>query len=429
MGMWRITTINYIHNHVLNADTALFAQEKLRMTPEMLQRVKFYAEAKLGLANTLKLLRNEWQSQTFMPRHVANAIQSESRTPPADISQAAQLLLLLTEEKAKDSRWTIRWEADHSNGQLQRLFWMNPDELDLYVRYHDVVINDNTAKTNRFNMPLNTFVVVDTHNRSRQVAHALLSGETTQDYEWVIECLLDASNQLAPLIMFVDEDVGMEAACENKLPHTYVMNCIWHLGSLNLAKNLKGTYGNRWSDFAAQFWRARNALTEEEFDHHWSTLERDYVGEQYGEQSASYLARLYNRRQRWAWAWIGSRFTAGIQSTQRVEKIQQIIKREVNSQTSLPDLFTAIEHQISNEELISKYLNYKSTTPTSGRITAHISKLFSDVEEVNSRYLGTFGINRMRREMLESMFYRANGDTETILSKVNTLVTIYHNTD
>ena len=72
------------------------------------------------------------------------------------------------------------------------------------------------------------------------------------------------------------------------------MNCIWHLWSLNLAKNLKGTYGNRWNDFVAQFWRARNALTEEEFDYHWSALERDYVGEQYGEQSALYLARLYN---------------------------------------------------------------------------------------------------------------------------------------
>ena len=118
MGIWRITTINYAHNHELNADTAIFAQEKLKMTPEMLQRVNFYSEAKLGLANTLKLLQNEWQDQIFMPCHVTNAIQTASQTPPTDISQVAQLLLLLTKEKAKDNRWTIRWEADHSNGQL-----------------------------------------------------------------------------------------------------------------------------------------------------------------------------------------------------------------------------------------------------------------------------------------------------------------------
>jgi len=43
---------------------------------------------------------------------------------------------------------------------------MNPVQRELYLRYRDVVLNDSTAQTNRFNMPLNTFVVVDTNGKA-----------------------------------------------------------------------------------------------------------------------------------------------------------------------------------------------------------------------------------------------------------------------
>ena len=89
-------------------------------------------------------------------------------------------------------------------------------------------------------MALSTFVVVDANAKSRIVACALVSGETTEDYEWILEQLLESSSGVAPGVLLVDEDPAMEAASANIIPQTTVLNCIWHLGSLNLAKNLQG---------------------------------------------------------------------------------------------------------------------------------------------------------------------------------------------
>lgn len=104
-------------------------------------------------------------------------------------------------------------------------------------------LNDNTANTNRFGMPLNVFVVVDTDGRSRTVGFALVAGETTEDYEWILRQLLAANDNLAPHAIIVDEDLAMEAACANVIADTILINCIWHLGHQNLNKNLHGALG------------------------------------------------------------------------------------------------------------------------------------------------------------------------------------------
>ena len=60
---------------------------------------------------------------------------------------------------------------------------MNSLQRDLYLRYHDILLNDNTAQTNWFNIPLNISVIIDINRKSQIVAYTLVSGETTDDYE------------------------------------------------------------------------------------------------------------------------------------------------------------------------------------------------------------------------------------------------------
>jgi MULE transposase domain len=170
-------------------------------------------------------------------------------------------------------------------------------------------------------MPLNTFVIVDANGKSRMVACALISGERTEDYEWVLQSLLEANDQLAPGVILVDEDPGMEAACESQIPTTTIINCIWHLTFLNLPKNLRGALrSSNWDDFVHRFWVARNTLTADEFDRRWSALIQEFGVATNQPGVESYLRRLSDRRQHWAWPWVGTQFTAGMQSTQRVER-------------------------------------------------------------------------------------------------------------
>ena len=238
-----------------------------------------------------------------------------------------------------------------------------------------------------------------------------MSGETTEDYEWILEQLLESSSGVAPGVLLVDEDPAMEAASANIIPQTTVLNCIWHLGSLNLAKNLQGALRSDWQTFLPRFWTARNALTPDEFDRMWSALARDFGGRN-RTGVESYLQRLYDRRQRWAWAWVGSHFTAGMQSTQRVEKSHDLIKREVRRTTPLKDLFGTIERRISDENLTNAYLNFMAEK-TSRVVSSQVGQIFEGVEEMNIRYLGNFALYQMRREMIQALVYEAKVHANT----------------
>jgi len=54
---------------------------------------------------------------------------------------------------------------------------------DLWPKFHDVIIHDNTSKTNQYEMALSLFVVIDNNYKTRIVAQALTKYETQADYE------------------------------------------------------------------------------------------------------------------------------------------------------------------------------------------------------------------------------------------------------
>lgn len=121
----------------------------------------------------------------------------------------------------------------------------------------------------------------------------------------------EASDGCAPRVILVDEDPAMEAACYSVFTDTVIFNCIWHLGCVNLSRNLRGSLGRDWDSFISSFWKARNSITVEQFERRWAE-EVEVYGEG-KERVQAYLERIYERRTHWAWPWVGSRFTAGMQ--------------------------------------------------------------------------------------------------------------------
>jgi hypothetical protein len=286
------------HNHEILPNSTGFSSETTSFESDILERIEVYVKADLNLRTVIRLLRADWPDHSFIPQRVSNEMAKINRNRASELSEAAQLLLLLHDRQLEDSNFFIAKDVDETTGCLRRLFWMEPQQRILYLRYSDVVLNDNTSQTNRFNMPLSVFVVVDNNGKSRIVACALVCGETTSDYEWILEKLMEVQNGLAPAILLVDEDPAMEAACAHIIPQTTVLNCIWHIGSLNVVKNLQPTLRQSWDAFLPRFWSARNALTTEDFEDKWSALIQDFGGE--GRESVNaYLSRLFDRRERW----------------------------------------------------------------------------------------------------------------------------------
>jgi len=88
-----------------------------------------------------------------------------------------------------------------SQGHLYHIFWMDSSQQDLYQRYHDVIVTDNTSRTNKYHMALCLFVGVDNQNHTRIFAQALLSDETSASYTWVLKQLLEANDGIIPTAM------------------------------------------------------------------------------------------------------------------------------------------------------------------------------------------------------------------------------------
>ena len=122
--------------------------------------------------------------------------------------------------------WFVEARLEEEDNHLTGLFWMRPSQIDLWRRFHDVVINDNTAQTNRYRMYLSLTIVIDNHACSRMVATAVVADETKETYQWILECLLNATNGLVPQVLFTDADAGISAAIHETLPSTKHNYCI-----------------------------------------------------------------------------------------------------------------------------------------------------------------------------------------------------------
>lgn len=140
--------------------------------------------------------------------------------------------------------------------------------------------------------------------------------------------------------------------------------------------------------------------TIREFDEEWSKLMAVYTDK----GAKEYLEGLYKRRFHWARPWTGTHFSAGAESTQRVEKAHHLIKRSLKKKkSSLMDVLDVVERRVASEEQTRAHINYryelKKISP-SDVVESH--KCFSRIMEENLQYLGEFGQFQMKKEMAQS---------------------------
>ena len=112
-------------------------------------------------------------------------------------------------------------------------------------------------------MPLSLFLAVDNNTRSRLVAQAFVSDETTESYKWILECTKKATMS-EPLVFVTNANPAMDAAFEQIYETTYLIHCIFHI-SENLPKNTKSKLSNQYEDFVRDFYHCRNSLCDELF--------------------------------------------------------------------------------------------------------------------------------------------------------------------
>ncbi|EXX71211.1 protein FAR1-RELATED SEQUENCE 11-like [Rhizophagus irregularis DAOM 181602=DAOM 197198] len=259
------------HNHELRPDAFEFSSKYRKFTKEMIDEIEIMTRyGNLSITLQRNLLKARFPKMNCSDSDLSNAIQKFKSLDRSNMhNDASDLLINLVQKKQEDPQFFVKFELDNDN-RLTRLFWMTPEQVVLWIKYHDIIINDNTAKTNIYSMPLSVFVGVDNNGRTRLLAQAVISNEIFETYQWILQCVLQATEK-QPLVFFIDADPAMDTAIPVQFPNSYHAHCIYHIEQ-NLPKNLKGKLGQHYSDFIKNFYKCRNSLCEALFIARWNDL-------------------------------------------------------------------------------------------------------------------------------------------------------------
>ena len=216
------------------------------------------------------------------------------------------------------------------------------------------------------------FLIIDNNTRSRLVAQALVSDETTESYKWILECTKKVT-ATEPLAFITDADPAADAAVAQV-----------------------------YESFVRDFFLCRNSLCEEDFYEWWSQLTETYVNVK------DYLMRaLYSSRRAWACAFTLKTFTAGTQTTFCVKGLNSIIKCTLLANGGLCDFANALDAKLEVEAEWNYFFEY-CTLSSCMRITSVGHDLFPEVDKQITQYLTPHILSTEHLEMAQCLYFIAN---------------------
>ena len=240
------------------------------------------------------------------------------------------ILASLAEKEQKEG-WKYEVQMNESN-TITAIWWQSDVQNELSRRYHDLLLNDNTYNRNNCGYILNIGIIIDLSGASRNCFYALHAQEDTLTLSWVLECHTKHAG-IAPEVFGSDRDAALIRGVAETSPLTFHFYCLHHTQG-NVVTHARQSLGGRLGSFLQDFWATYRAVSPDEFERLWHQLMTKYS------EMENYLnGELYSCRERWAWAWISTRFTAGVRTTGRVESENRISKVAVTAKTSPKQLF------------------------------------------------------------------------------------------
>ncbi|CAG8840854.1 43166_t:CDS:2, partial [Gigaspora margarita] len=145
----------------------------------------------------------------------------------------------IIEKKEIDPRWYIEVDWDPHSKCLRRLFYMLSDQIEWWLKFGNVILNDNTATTNHYDM-------------------ALTDDETKEAHTWILQQIKKATLEAVPNVIFTNADPALIATIRDEFPTTHALHCMFHIAQ-NLPLNLKNTLKDHYNEFIKDFFEVQQS--------------------------------------------------------------------------------------------------------------------------------------------------------------------------
>ena len=266
----------------------------------------------------------------FIPKDMYKFF-SEYKKKNIEGRDAEYLLNYMASQKDKDADFFYEYTID-SKGHLRNILWADGQSRLDYEAFGGVLVFDSTYRVNRYNLPFVPFVGVNHHRSTTVFACSILSDETTQSYIWLLDTFLMAMRQKRPRSVITDGDLAMARAISVVMGDAFHRLCSWHIEQ-NMVRHLRK---EKLKDFR-EFIYVR--MEVDEFERRWA----EYVKKHKISEKDTWLARMYELREKWSAAYTKGGYFLRMRSNQRSESLNSGLHNHLERLMSLVDL---LEHSM-----------------------------------------------------------------------------------
>ncbi len=403
-GLWCIINLNLSHNHSMVEQVHRHFMLAERYIPDNVkEKIVLLRKAGVNIPVIRDILKEEFgESVTWVYNDLYNFIYNIEDVKQKEFD-AEEFLKLLDQIKQENENFLYHIHINEETQRLERVIWMYPEQRINYSRFYDIVVFDNTYKTNRFQMPFGIFTGVNNFGQSICFAGTLTIEENEETFQWIFSKFLNMVNYNAPLVLLTDDDRAIASAYKKILEplNTKHRLCQWHLLK-NVMKNLIGKLGNKWQQFIGQLYTCLNESDPYEFQNYWENLKTLYP------DSNQYLLYMEKNKEKWAACYNQDVFMADMISTQRGESMNNLMKGYLDANTSLSEFISAFASALETRKESSEFLEYKQNNFNI------LYKTASPFEQQAASLLTNYSFKKTQEQIIQSYSYKCEEITRYV---------------
>ncbi|XP_051225511.2 protein FAR1-RELATED SEQUENCE 5-like [Lolium perenne] len=418
-GSWLVTEFCDEHNHPLLLKWSLtgFLRSHKDIPQEDQDFIRILHSVNMETSRMMQVMATLYESVEgvpYTPKELANFRSTlRAKNKYTDMQDT---MAYFEATKLRDKDFYYRYKLDDED-RVQYLFWVDSAARKAYKSFNDCVSFDATYMTNKYKMPFAPFIGINNHGQSIQLGCGFLKNELSESYIWLFESFLIAMDGVAPTNMITDQDGSMRAAMEKVFPNTTHRNCRWHI--VDKATEEVGPFVAKIPGLREEMNDCINcSLTPEEFETRWTLMINKF-----NIQGHEKIAALYKKRSNWVPAYFMHKFYPFLQTTQRSEGFNAVLKKYITSTNSV------IEFVQQYEDIQAKIMKAENKEESDSSLLTAKKWCWHPIEQQVEKLYTKNIYHRFQFEMQSSMSYNIKpiGENRYEVYCITKFVPQYHN--
>ncbi|KAM6585970.1 hypothetical protein CsatB_012972 [Cannabis sativa] len=356
---WRIIEVELEHNHLISPASG-----------------KFYKSHKNTSVGTKRALQLDGPDETqkvklfrtvIVDAEVNGNTEVEEEESGRSIDYSNQLKLEAGDSQAVQNFFSRSQLVDphffyvvdlNEKGCLRNLFWANARTRATYNYFGDVVCIDTTCLTDKYEVPLVSFIGVNHHGQSVLLGCGLLAGETIESYTWLFRAWLTCMSGRPPQVIISDQNDTLQTVVADVFPRATQCLCLSRI--MQMVPEKLGSLFEYNAINAALNKAVYYSQKPEEFEAAWEDMVQ-----RHGIRDQKWLQSLYEDRKRWVPAFLKDVFLAGMFPLQPNEVVLSFFEEYLNRNTPIKEFLDKYDLALQKHYQLESLADLDSKNPNS----------------------------------------------------------------